>query len=558
MRRLPELYADDISREMLNKFRGYRHELACDEGQMYDMQNLTSDFYPMLSTRPGRSVFAEPINCQGIISKDVFCYVDGPEIVIGDQRISLGLSTDPAKCPKRLISMGAYVIIYPDKKYINTKDTSDSGSMECEFVSSGNVILSPVDANGNPGSDEYLSISATAFDGTVIDDGFNIGDVVKISGIKAVSGKVTADQADAINGYKRVYNVYNSIVPVHHLVIKNDAGLSSAATIAVTLSVTRKLPDMDYICESNNRLWGCRYGMNADGEFINEIYASALGDFKNFNLFEGTAADSYAASLGSDGAFTGCINYGGYPIFFKETTIHKVYGNYPANYQIVSDSERGVQDGCDYSLAIVNDVLFYKARDAVVAYDGSAPVTVSDDLGDTRYSGAVGGAHRNKYYISMCDDEGNYSLFVYDTKRKMWHREDATCAIDMCNHLGELYFLDSSGIIFDVDPKYPDEGRIPWYAESGLIGLDDPDQKYISRLLIRLSCQYDADIRICIDYDSIGAWEQIYKLTGQETRTYTIPIRPRRCDHFRLRFEGHGSVKIISITKSIESGGDRK
>ena len=30
---------------------------------------------------------------------------------------------------------------------------------------------------------------------------------------------------------------------------------------------------MDYVVQSGNRLWGCKYGM-ADGRAVNEIYAS--------------------------------------------------------------------------------------------------------------------------------------------------------------------------------------------------------------------------------------------------------------------------------------------
>ena len=40
------------------------------------------------------------------------------------------------------------------------------------------------------------------------------------------------------------------------------------------------------------------------GEAVNEIYASKLGDFRNWRCFEGLSTDSYAAARGSDGAFT--------------------------------------------------------------------------------------------------------------------------------------------------------------------------------------------------------------------------------------------------------------
>ena len=74
---------------------------------------------------------------------------------------------------------------------------------------------------------------------------------------------------------------------------------------------------MDFVIESGNRLWGCRYGKALNGETVNEIYASKLGDFRNWYCFAGISTDSYTASVGTDGAFTGAVTYMGRPIFFK-------------------------------------------------------------------------------------------------------------------------------------------------------------------------------------------------------------------------------------------------
>ena len=202
------------------------------------------------------------------------------------------------------------------------------------------------------------------------------------------------------------------------------------------------MPNMDFIVESGNRLWGCKYGVAVNGQIVNEIYASKLGDFKNWNSFAGISTDSYAASVGTDGQFTGAITHLGYPIFFKENCMHKVYGNYPANYQIQTTACRGVQRGCERSLAIVNEVLYYKARSGVCAYDGSLPMEISSALGDEAYSNAVAGSLGNKYYISMVDSKKQWSLFVYDTLKGMWHREDSTRAIVFCNCRGDLYYID--------------------------------------------------------------------------------------------------------------------
>ena len=57
-----------------------------------------------------------------------------------------------------------------------------------------------------------------------------------------------------------------------------------------------------------------------DGKAVNEIYASKLGDFKNWNCYAGRSTDSYVATRGSDGPFTGAADYLGSPLFFRART----------------------------------------------------------------------------------------------------------------------------------------------------------------------------------------------------------------------------------------------
>ena len=66
---------------------------------------------------------------------------------------------------------------------------------------------------------------------------------------------------------------------------------------------------------------------------------------------------------------------------------------------------------CHKSLAIVNEVLYYKSRSAICSYDGSLPVEISSALGDESYSNAVAGAFGNKYYIS-CEERDDITKRV--------------------------------------------------------------------------------------------------------------------------------------------------
>ena len=140
------------------------------------------------------------------------------------------------------------------------------------------------------------------------------------------------------------------------------------------------MPIMDYVIECNNRLWGCRYGKNKKGEIVNEIYASKQGDFKNWNCYAGISTDSYAVTVGSDGEFTGAINYGSYPMFFKENYIHRISGSIPSQFVMNTTNCRGVQKGSEKSLAISNEILFYKSSSDVCMYEGSLPSSISTSL----------------------------------------------------------------------------------------------------------------------------------------------------------------------------------
>ena len=419
--RYPRLVELPTTRQMVDVFKGYNHNLRINNGEFFDMKNMTSDYYPVLSPRGKRGFYAKPGSPQGIIAKDSLCYVDGSDFVIGMYRIDMGLSTAEEACPKQLISMGAYVIIMPDKMYINTMDTTDRGHIEASFTTTTdvtfelctitgdtyeNTVISPTEP-ANPGNLDYWidtsttpntlkQYSATSgmwvaiattyikISAAGIGKAFQQYDGVTISGIKS------PDLQD-LNGTMALWAKGDDYIVV--LGILDAVTTQTAAEGAIT--VERRMPNMDYLIESENRLWGCRYGTALNGDVVNEIYACKLGDFKNWNCFMSLSTDSYAASCGTDGQFTGAITHLGYPLFFKENCVHKVFGNYPANFQIQTTACRGVQKGCHKSLAIVNETLFYKARTGICAFDGSLPTEASYVLGNEYYSDAVGGAHGN-------------------------------------------------------------------------------------------------------------------------------------------------------------------
>ena len=130
---------------------------------------------------------------------------------------------------------------------------------------------------------------------------------------------------------------------------------------------------------------------------------------------------------------------------------------------------------------------------------------------------------------------------------------DAFCSCD-----GEMYYIDHADkqikTVLGSGTKETD--KIAWYAESGVIGTSMPDKKYISSIVVRMSLAIGTEVKFFAEYDSCGEWEALATVDGKTLRSFSLPMKPKRCDHFRLRIEGVGEAKIYSITKTIEQGSD--
>ena len=142
----PTLKQGSTSRELLTAFPGYSGCPRPAAGAFTAMENCSGEDYPLLSTRRPRGVYARPGSCTGLTAKDGLCWVDGGDFVVNGYPVSLGLT--PGE--KQLVSMGAYVVIFPDKKYINTADLTDFGNLEAECTAPGPVRFTPVLADGTP------------------------------------------------------------------------------------------------------------------------------------------------------------------------------------------------------------------------------------------------------------------------------------------------------------------------------------------------------------------------------------------------------------------------
>ena len=577
----PFLTPSRQTRIVTDVFTGYDHRPRVADGAFYQTENLSSRQYPLLCTRPRRGIVKTLVKPGGLLGKDSLCRVEDGTLYVNQLATPVtGLSAGE----KQLVSMGAYVLIFPDKRYYNSEDPTDFGFMEAELTLSGEIRYCLCDSEGeeleNPTVGETEPESPanaalwldTAGSGRVLRQYSQVQRCwVELESVytklvfpslgqlpalfRRFDGvEISGAHEEELNGEKILYAVGGGESEQDFIVLVGLIEQSFSAEGSVRLR--RRLPEMDFVCEAQNRLWGCRYGNDGEKN-VNEIYASALGDFKNFRQYLGLSTDSWTASVGSDGQWTGAVNFLGRPTFFKENRIHQVIVSSVGAHRLEETVCRGVQRGCDKSLQVVGESLYYKSRGEVCLWQGGFPQSVGTALGETDYDSAVGGSVDGRYYLSMRETEsGEWSLFCLDTGRGIWYREDGLHALCFARADGELYAIDAeSGALLAMKGSVGTaEERLPWMAETGLLDYQTPDRKYLSRYTLTLRMESGSKLSIWLRYDSEGDWLKSGEIELFGNGTVSLPIRPRRCDHLQMRICGEGEAKICALSRILEIG----
>lgn len=632
---LPDIYEEESSRSMTANFLGLNRNLRIGDGEWYDMQNLTSDHAPVMEVRKRRGIPAigatKPVCITTRSTGDAGTYqpvwLDGAMLHNGTDKVidltPYGFVDNGVE--RQMVNMGAYLIIVPDMIYVNTAKDDDVGMIEdkvtltegtltavvCDYegnlptysvnwdkseLINGDTVLFTAGQAGLYRYDEstgelyriqsYLRISVRISNapGSMVTPitmrkQILAGDSLRLSG-------AAIENEDKIKGMRHVYGVNEYAKPGDvessgvlnfwtEGFVNSIDGIKIELSEASPLTIERVIPRMDFVCEAGNRLWGCRYGDDGQGNFVNEIYCSARGDFYRWIAGQSDNDDSPVTfSIGTDGAWTGAINYDGYPTFFKERCMHRVGGYGASGFTVQDNSCMGVARGAHRSMAVIKNVLYYKAESAVMGFDGTIPVPVSDALGRLAgYTRAVGGACGAKYYLSLWKKSGDATtdkhLYVLDTDKGVWHREDDSECESMAAAGDNMYFVrvdrktDVTHTIMTVEPlegagESQKEGwRMAWYAESGIIGLETPDAKYLTKIAIRLRLEQGASVRVSVQYDSMGEYQQVMATEGIQMKTVTFPVQPTMFDHMRIRLDGIGRAQVFSITKTFERAEDR-
>lgn len=549
--RFPVISELPVERVYTGAFRGYNHNRVIGGDEFYEMENMSSDEYPLLSPRRPRRKRMKLSKPHGLHAHEKLCWVDGTKFYYDGEEKGTVEDSD-----KQFVSMGASVIIWPDKKIYNRISTR----FESLSIVDSSVSQIYVYSRGETLYQKRLKVYCDRA------SEFHNGDLVELfytiywedEAIQGERPHGTITKTIFVKVVEEPENTLGYISIAYLEEIAEDVTKPELQTFSG--NVSRNIPDMDYICEHNNRLWGCSSASN-------ELFCSKLGDPFNWFTFNGDSQDSWSVNVGTQGAFTGICVYQDSVLFFKEDCIHRLYGTRPQNYQISTILCEGVEEGSSQSVRILDNTVFYKGRRGVNAFSGALPILVSSEFGTVRYTDAQAEGFWGKYYISMTAlsgvqnrewSEAHPELLVYDTAKGLWHKEGREKASFFTVYDGELLFIDENGELCAVGDGEDGmaEACVPWMVQTGRIQATAPDFKHISSIQIRASLDETASIKAEIRYDGAGQWVTAAKKTAPKRMGYTIPVLPRRCEFFELRLSGTGDTRIQGIAYVMEQGSE--
>lgn len=416
------------------------------------------------------------------------------------------------------------------------------------------------------------------------------GTVTEISANKIIFemnlGNFTYSGANSSSG--QIDNELRKCFPVHTDSINTDEGTTTTtrtiskdflgyepsydSTIGyVAGGEMDELPfNLKFSCASDNRVFAC----NEEGD---RIYISAIGRIHDFVNEENGTMSADDIGVLSEGKFTGIVSFNHNVYFFKEKCVHKLFGTYSDDWQLVEYQINGVQEGAEGSIVVFDNYVIYKGTDAFYMYDGSIATNISEKLGSmldmTSLKCCLAGGFKDKYYAccqTTKDGKTVYTMYVYDIRKGLWHIEDNNSDkgfISMCStsrgilalqvvENGDMDIMRTISIAGMVFERGLQEDDFSWSATTGDLLMEMPDNKYFTKLQLRLWVDENSRLGIDVKYDN-DEWEKVGDdITATDKSSIVFPIIPRRCDHLALRFNGKGNAKIFSITETIEEASE--
>lgn len=506
-----------IQRFTLN-FKGLNNTARPEDGEITKGKNLKSDNSPCLSSRDQRNPIRQLVNNpNGFGSHNGKLYwVDGTQFWFNSE-----FKGNILDSPKTFLGFNDYLLIFPDKLYYDTI----------------NNAMGPIE-NTNTAGAGTLTFEHNKIVSTVAFTGFTAGDGITITGcVTSPVNNVTA--------------VIKSMTSTE--MVFNDNTFTAGTEVAAVITIKRSIPDIEFIAEHENRVWGVKGSA---------VYASKVGDFKNWNVFRGISTDSYAASVGSEGNFTGILKSPNHLALSKETCIHQVFGNKPENFEVGQAIPCvGVLTGARKSICHVNGTIYYLGSNGyIMGYAGGLPTVESVKLGK-KYISAVAGSDGRKYYCNL-NNGTEIQTFVMDTwQGNRWDPDDiySIFGYTYCGLL--MYELRNipDRYIYGHYKSTVGYEAFPWVAETGPLYETVAEKQGNSEINVLADMGPNSILWIYKKLDAgvftlVGTFEaNTAEKEGLRTIKTTFPIED--CQYFKLQLIGNGPVTVHAIERVFYEGG---
>lgn len=570
--RLPHLNLPNLTRIPLH-LGGLAPVHRAAEGNLSYMENLITE-QGVTATRAPRAILASPQSGHGMTvvrtaGGEMLCYVDGRELVVGETRYPLELSDDE----HRLIPFGDKVLIFPERKYLSLSDGA-SGALEAVMTTSASTLFTLCRPDGSPytplstsptaptspahgdfwldttscppilrcysaAREEWQTVSNSCLrlSSPGLGAAFRPGDAVRLAGIAPT-------ELRALSGIHRLVDCGED-----HLVI------SAPPTVTLRqhapLRVTRTLPELDptTLIVWDDRLLGAAKGLDENGTPITLLCACRRGDPFNWEVIDpNDAEDARRWTLATAEPITAAVVYGGLPHFFTEHGLLRLSGyGVTARWQQIP--LEGVMSGCGESLREAGNTLYYRARRAMMSYDGKHATPLPPLPWDSCPRVAAAGVLGTRYVLSLTEEDGRAHLLVFDTADRLWSRLDNTRAVTFSSYGNGLCYRDGcDGTVCLLEGDT--EGTTRWIAETAPIRAWD-DRGRLIRLELTLTLIPDGEAEILIGYDGAAPREHLATVTGNGPQPMTVTLHPRSADHITLRLQGHGKAILHTLCKIL-------
>ena len=512
-------------------------------GALRECRNLVRRDDALVAGR-ARAVHATAAAPEGLLVTDRVVWADGTKIKVN----GIDAAT-VSEGQKQLIPFGQQVLVLPDKLLVDTKNGT-SRAIEHTFTAVGQVTYTMCLLDGTPVT-LTDTMTEEAEDGTCAVEAGQVmmasrgiwspvaGVLVKIASTGIGSGFAEGDGV-TIAGSAVIENGSYVLEAASENEITVSAVMAAESAVTDdTLTVSRAMPDLEFACEMDNRVWGVA------GD---TVYASRLGDATNWQVYEGLSTDSYAVALAAPGSFSGIIRQGSGLVIFRQDCFYKLSGNTPSTFRLRRCDLPGIPEGAEKSLTACMENLFFFTGESYVMYDGAEETEVSLPLGGEKLTGPV--AWTEGESVCLCGTvSGAVRLYRLRVPAMSWTEETTPAAVSAGS--GGFRMLADGSI------TKPGSGSVAWELQTAPMGTRELRGERLSAVGVGLTLPQGSTARLSVRYDG-GEWQVLRDIENGESRTERFYVFPRESGNFSIRLSGTGDVTVHRLTVRTQKGGDRE